>query len=384
MPSITIDYTPAIQQHAGIGRYADELVRALVALNTGDDWRLFYVDPQAHPLTPPLDALPRTVRRMSNKPWRLRVLLATYLRWSQDRTVGDRTIGTTEIFHATDHLLPRLSHTRSVFTLHDLTALTFPAAHTQLNRRFLQLMLPHFLRDADRIIADSVATQRDALHLYGLPPDRVRVVHLGVDPRFQPAMRAAQDQVRERFQVPDRFILSVGTLEPRKNLITLLEAYHALRGAGSEVSLVIAGGRGWHSEPFFERLRVLGLENTVHLLGRVPDESLPALYTLAEVFAFPSLYEGFGLPVLEAMACGAPVICSNASSLPEVAGEAALQIAPTDVRAWTEALARLTSDAALCARLRQRGLQQAALFTWENTARQTYAIYQEVYASHRL
>ena len=380
---VTIDYTPAIQQHAGIGRYADELTRALVALNTGDDWRLFYVDPQARAPTPPLDTLPRTALRQSNKPWRLRVLLSTYLRRGQDQTVGDRTIEPTEIFHATDHLLPRLSHTRSVFTLHDLTALTFPSAHTQLNRRFLQLMLPHFLRDADLVIADSSSTQYDALRLYHLPPERVRMVHLGVAARFQPVPPEIQNQVRARYHLPERFILAVGTLEPRKNLITLLEAYHALRAANSAVSLVIAGGRGWHSEPFFDKLRALGLEHSVQLPGRVPDEDLPALYSLAEVFAFPSLYEGFGLPVLEAMACGTPVVSSDTSSLPEVVGSAGLLLPPDDVFRWKEALARLTTDAALRAELRQRGLRQAAPFTWENTARQTYAVYQEAYALHR-
>jgi glycosyltransferase involved in cell wall biosynthesis len=378
MTRFTIDYTPAIQQHAGIGRYADQLTRALIALQPGADWRLFYVDPEQRTPGSPLDALPRTALHLPNKPWRLRVLLSTYLRREQDHTIG-----ATEVFHATDHLLPRLSHTRSVFTLHDLTALIFPATHTQLNRRFLQLMLPHFLRDADLVIADSASTQRDALRLYRLPPERVRVVHLGVDPRFQPAGPAVQAQVRARYRLPDRFILSVGTLEPRKNLMTLLEAYQALRAPCPDVQLVIAGGRGWHSDPFFNRLRALGLEDCVQLVGRVPDEDLPALYSLAEVFAFPSLYEGFGLPVLEAMACGAPVVCSNTSSLPEVAGEAAIQIAPTEVREWTQALERISHDAGLRASLRERGLKQATRFTWEATARQTYAIYQEVYAAHR-
>ena len=375
---VTIDYTPAIQQHAGIGRYADELARALIALYPRDEWRLFYVDPEQRVPSSPLDTLPRRALRQSSKPWRLRVLLSIYLQRSQDRTIGK-----TELFHATDHLLPRLSHTRSVFTLHDLTALTFPATHTQLNRRFLQWMLPYFLRDADLIIADSASTQRDALRLYNLPAERIRVVHLGVDRRFQPAASDTQAQTRARYHLPDRFILSVGTLEPRKNLITLLEACHALHADGSDVALVIAGGRGWHSEPFFERLRALGLEDAVQLLGRVPDEDLPALYTLAEVFAFPSLYEGFGLPVLEAMACGTPVVCSSTSSLPEVAGEAAIQIFPTAVREWTQALKQIGGNAAVRADLRERGIKQAARFTWENTARQTYAVYQEVHALHR-
>jgi glycosyltransferase involved in cell wall biosynthesis len=373
----TIDYTPAIQHHAGIGRYADQLIRALIALQPGDDWRLFYVDPENRVPAPPLDQLARTTLRTSNKPWRLRVLLSTYLRRGQDQTIGPA-----EIFHATDHLLPYLARTRSVFTLHDLTALKFPTTHTQLNRRFLQLMLPHFLRAAEVVIADSYCTQQDALQLYGLSAERVRVVHLGVDEHFKPASAVSTQTVQERYQLPDRFILAVSTIEPRKNLIVLLEACRELRQQNPQLQLVIAGKRGWHSEPFFERLQVLGLTEQVKLLGFVPDEDLPALYSLAVAFAFPSIYEGFGLPVLEAMACGTPVISSNASSLPEVAGEAAIQIAPTEVRDWMQALEQISNDAGLRASLRERGLKQVTRFTWEATARQTYAIYQEVYAAH--
>jgi len=375
---VTIDYTPAIQQHAGIGRYADELTRALIALQPGDDWHLFYVDPENRVPAPPLDKLARTTLRQSNKRWRLSVLLNT----CSQRAMDQRLHSHGGLFHATDHLLPPLAHTCSVFTLHDLTVLKFPTAHTQLNRRFLRLMLPHFLRTADVVIADSHCTKQDALQLYGLSTDHVRVVHLGVDEHFMPASAVSAQAVRKRYQLPGRFILVVSTIEPRKNLIVLLEAYQALRQQNPEIQLVIAGKRGWHSEPFFKRLQELGLTEQVKRLGYVPDEDLPALYSLAEVFAFPSLYEGFGLPVLEAMACGTPVVCSNTSSLPEVAGEAAIQIAPTDVREWTQALEQISRDAERRTDLRERGFRQAARFTWEATARQTYTIYQEVYGTH--
>jgi glycosyltransferase involved in cell wall biosynthesis len=379
MTRYTLDYTPAIQRHAGIGRYADELARALTALYPHDDWQLFYVDPQNRTPTPPLDRVARTTLRQSNKRWRLSVLLNTYCRRAMDQQIRAHN----GLFHATDHVLPPLAHTRSVFTLHDLTALRFPTTHTQLNRRFLQLMLPRFLQTSDVVIADSRCTKQDALQFYRLAADRVHIVHLGVNARFKPIEAVSARSVREFYQLPERFILAVGTIEPRKNLIVLLEAYRELRQHHSEVQLVIAGKRGWHSEPFFERLRALGLAEQVTLLGFVPDEDLPALYGLAEVFAFPSIYEGFGLPVLEAMACGTPVVCSNSSSLPEVAGEAGIQIAPDEVREWAQALERLSRDVGLRASLRERGLKQAARFTWEHTARQTYAIYQEVYAAHR-
>jgi glycosyltransferase involved in cell wall biosynthesis len=378
MIHLSLDYTPAIQQHAGIGRYADELTRALLALWPDEDWRLFYVDAQHRVPTPPLDRLPRQVVRRSNKTWRLSVMLASCFRHSQDAAI-DRA---SDLFHATDHVLPYLTRPRSIFTLHDLTPVLYPATHAQLNRRFMQLLLPHFLRAADIVIADSDCTRRDALRRYGIPEEQLRVVHLGVNAGFKPIDAATAQAVRERYQLPERFILSVGTIEPRKNLLVLLEAYHALRQQGADVQLVIAGKRGWRNEPFFERLQTLGLTDKVKLLGFLPDDDLPALYSLAAVFAFPSLYEGFGLPVLEAMACGTPVICSNASSLPEVAGEAAIQIVPTDVREWTQALKRVSQDAALRASLRERGVRQAARFTWETTARHTYAIYQEAHAAH--
>ena len=376
MTRITIDYTPAIQQHAGIGRYADELTHALLALDTDDEFRLFYVDPAGRTPAPPLDRLTRTTLQRSNKPWRLQLLLASYLHRSLDRLVDQGT----DVFHATDHVLPRLTHTRSVFTLHDLTVVKHPETHSALNRWFSQLMLPRFLRAADAIIAVSFSTQQDAATLYGIAADRMRVVHLGVRPRFKSIDPAVCAAARTRYRLPDRFILTVGTIEPRKNMTVLLESYRILKDQGTDLKLVIAGKPGWHYQPFFSRLRDLGLEHEVILPGFLPDEDLPAVYALAEVFAFPSLYEGFGLPALEAMACGTPVICSNTSSLPEVAGDAALLITPTDVRSWAQALAQVTRDRAFHAELRQRGLRQAARFTWEETARQTLAIYHETLA----
>jgi glycosyltransferase involved in cell wall biosynthesis len=224
----------------------------------------------------------------------------------------------------------------------------------------------------------SETTRRDVVTRYGIPPERVRVVYHGVNPRFKPVRLAASQQIKDKYQLPDQYILAVGTIEPRKNLVVLLEAYHVLRQHNPDLQLVIAGKRGWHSEPFFERLQTLGLTDQVKLLGFVPDEDLPALYNFAEAFAFPSIYEGFGLPVLEAMACGTPVVCSNTSSLPEVAGEAALLLAPTDTRGWSTALQQVLDNPALRADLRQRGLRQAAQFTWAETAQQTLALYRTV------
>jgi glycosyltransferase involved in cell wall biosynthesis len=186
--------------------------------------------------------------------------------------------------------------------------------------------------------------------------------------------------VRAKYHLPERFILFVGTIEPRKNLVTLLEAFAALRSGGRHpgLGLVIAGGKGWLYGEFFERLRTLGLEKTVILTGYVPEADLPALLNSAEVFAFPSSFEGFGLPPLEAMACGVPVVCSNATSLPEVVGEAGLLVPPDDAASWTEALGRLLDDAELRGELRARGLARARLYTWEAAAQKTLAVYEAV------
>ncbi len=375
---LTLDFTPAIQQHAGIGRYADELTRALLALDSGDEVRLFYTDPLGRVPSAPFDQLPRHVLRHANKPWRLKVLLSSFLRRPLDQLIDP----VADVFHATDHLLPPLRHARSVFTLYDLTFLKFPQVHLPLNRWYSRLMVPRGLRAANAVIAISECTKRDAVTIYHLPDEHVRVIHLGVEAGFKPTDPPMASAVRDRYHLPDRFILAVGTIEPRKNLITLLEAYHSLSEQFPDVKLVIAGKRGWRAAAFFNRLRELGLEDRVVLTGFVPDVDLPALYSLATVFAFPSIYEGFGLPVLEAMACGTPVMCSNTSSLPEIAGDAALLLPPDDVHGWAQALRQMLSDTSLQHNLRDRGLRQAARFTWENTARQTHAIYREVYAAH--
>ncbi|MGQ0603952.1 MAG: glycosyltransferase family 4 protein, partial [Anaerolineales bacterium] len=184
--------------------------------------------------------------------------------------------------------------------------------------------------------------------------------------------------VRRQYKLPARFILYVGTIEPRKNLNTLLEAYAVLRRSLPDVGLVIAGGKGWLYDDFFARLRALSLEPHVTLTGYVPEADLPALINCAEVFAYPSVFEGFGLPPLEAMACGVPVIASNASSLPDVVGEAGLLLAPKDVRAWVEALSGVLVNPALRDDLRARGLRRAQSFTWQAAAQKTLAVYQSL------
>lgn len=368
---VCVDLSPAVHRRAGIGRYARDLATALLAEGVGD-LVAFYNDASGR-LTPepPLDVLPRLTLRRATKPWRLTVALADALRRPQDALLPG-----VDLFHATDHLLPFLKGPRTVATLHDLAFLVDPTVHTRTNRWFLAAMVPRFLKRADAVIAVSECTARDARRLLGLDPARIAVVPSGVDARFRPPTGTEVAETRARLGLPDRYLLYVGTVEPRKNLPTLLRAYAALRRRGDSPRLVVAGRLGWLTDGFFKSLRELDLESDVIRLGYVADADLPALYGGAEAFAFPSRYEGFGFPVLEAMACGTPVVCSSASSLPEVAGDAALLHDPNDAAALADALARLVSDRELRAELRARGLTQAARFTWSRAARETRAVYE--------
>jgi glycosyltransferase involved in cell wall biosynthesis len=281
-----------------------------------------------------------------------------------------------DLFHATEHLLPRLRRIRSVFTLHDLIFRFDPGSHLPLNRIYLNTMMPRFLHAAEAVITVSECSKRDAVRFYGTPAEKIRVIPEGVEARFRPIADPQRDQVRHKHHLPDRFVLCVGTLEPRKNLPILFEAMASRRERGLEPwPLVIAGKAGWLYEPILRRIAELNLQNWIHLTGFFPDDDLPALYNAATLLAMPSRYEGFGLPVLEAMACGTPVVCSNTSSLPEVAGEAALLVPPDDVRAWMHAIARVWNDGPLRAQMRARGFAQAAHFTWERAARLTSDLY---------
>jgi len=367
---ICINASPAVHHIAGLGRYTQELMAALLDIDSENEYVAFYNRPSAALVDPPLDRLPHLTTNLDTKPWRMSALVAHFARISQDRMFPG-----IDLFHATDHLLPRLTRAKSVFTLHDLVFRFYPQTHKPLNRWFLTLMMPRFLKGADAVIAVSESTKRDAIRIYGIDEAKTTVIYEGVSPHFRRASPQAVAAVRQKYGLPDEFILSVGTIEPRKNLTSLVEAYHALRNERSPLGLVIVGKKGWLYSGFFTRMHELGLDNKVIFPGFVPDEDLPALYSAAALFVFPSLYEGFGLPVLEALACGAPVITSNASSLPEVAGEAALLVDPNSLEALVRAAREVLSKGRLREDLQAKGPRQAAKFNWQRAAQETLAVY---------
>jgi glycosyltransferase involved in cell wall biosynthesis len=372
---ITFDLSPAVHRHAGIGRYAHELLAALMRVDHANAYRVFHNQPApGERVDAPLDQLPRTVLPLTAKPWRMSVLFADFLRVPMDRWIPDA-----DLFHGTDHLLPPFRRARTVFTLHDLIFRFFPEYHLPLNRAFLALMMPRFLRRADAVIAVSECTKRDAVRLYHLPPEKITVVYEGVNP----ALRLESDpvriaQARARYAHGQPFILYLGTIEPRKNIAVLIDAVRALRARGLPHRLLIAGRKGWLYQPTLDHVARTGMSDAVDFLDYVPDAELPALFAACDAFVFPSLYEGFGLPPLEAMACGAPVVCSNTSSLPEVVGDAALLINPRDVGEIANAIERVITDSTLRDSLRAKGLAQSKKFSWERAAHETLAVYKSV------
>jgi glycosyltransferase involved in cell wall biosynthesis len=265
-----------------------------------------------------------------------------------------------------------------VLTVHDLIGMLFPHNLPLVSRFYWSWWLPRSIRWADRIIADSEHTRKDIIRLLGITGDRVEVIYPGVDAAFRPVSHPLLlESIRKKYTLPEQFILYLGTMEPRKGLDTLLAAFSLLE-PDTRRPLVIAGKKGWWTEGLFRQVQALGLEDWVHFTGYIQDQDLPGLLSQAEMLVYPSQYEGFGLPVLEAMACGTPVICSDVASLPEVAGGAAKLVRPGDAAGLSAAVAGLIQDPALRLDLRARGLEQARKFCWAETARQVVRVYQSL------
>jgi glycosyltransferase involved in cell wall biosynthesis len=267
---------------------------------------------------------------------------------------------------------------KRVVTLHDAIAFRYPQGYPWLNNFVHRRYVPWTLPNVDGVITDSEDARRDLGRYLQLPLEGVQVVPLGVDPRFRPLPVDEARAAVARLGVVGPYVLSVGAQQARKNVARLVEAFARVRRRFPSYRLVIAGPALWRHPGFGQQIEALGLREAVTVLGYVPDDALPALYGAAGLFAFPSLYEGFGLPVLEAMACGTPVVCANATSLPELAGDAAVLVDPTDTTALAGAMERVLGDPALQASLRARGQARAATFTWERTARETAAVYRRV------
>lgn len=274
------------------------------------------------------------------------------------------------------HTLPLIFPGKGVVTVHDLGYKLFPQAHKTTQRLYLDLTTRFSAWRSAIILADSGATAQDLTRFYGTPAHKIRVVYPGVD-RPQPE---DIQQAREKYSLPEDYFLFMGTLQPRKNIARITQAYARFRQTtGRDIGLVLAGGKGWLYDPQWAE----GMEG-VHLPGYIDEADKGAIYAGAAALVFPTLYEGFGFPVVEAMRCGTPVITSTTSSLPELAGEAALLVDPVDVGAIAGAMARIVTDSTLRDRLRTAGEIQASKFTWESAAAQTMAVLESAATGHQV
>lgn len=382
---IGIDYTSAARQRAGIGRYTRELVNALLMLDNHHRYAIFaatgrvprerwrnetrtLMEVAGNQLT--LRSIPLSDEWLVRGWHRLRLPLPVEL-----------VTGRVDVFYSPDFALPPTCRgVRTVLTVHDLSFMRHPNTFMPALRRYLEDVVPRSVARADAVLADSTHTRSDLVSLLGVSEEKVRVIKPGVDHRFRPRPRpttrggqctpsSPSARLRRRYHVADApYVLSVGTLQPRKNYVRLIQAFAQARtGRSEDLQLLIVGGPGWLYEGIIEEA---SQHDSVRLLGFVEDKDLLALYRGAALFAFPSIYEGFGLPVLEAMACGTPVVCSNTSSLPEIAGDAALLVNPLDVGSLSSAMKRVLEEAELRTQMIDRGLAQARRFTWAQAAQQ--------------
>lgn len=364
-----LDARTATNHFPGIGRYVAHLAHALDRLLTPDEEMTVLYRPNAparQPVCPhawqrttclPVNTSPFTPPQQWQIPSLLHHLRAT-------------------LYHSPYYLMPYRPQRPTILTVYDVIPLRYPYYVSWRARLLFRLMKRLAIRTADAIIAISHATARDMQTFFNVDPTRMHVIPLAADRHFRPLPPEKQAEARTRMGLPARYVLYVGSNKPHKNLTRLVRAWATLRPP--DTTLIIAGA--WlpaYPEPLQLAMH-LGLgEQQIRFLGPVDEHDLPALYASALAFVFPSLYEGFGLPVLEAMACGVPVACSNVSSLPEVAGEAALLFDPHDANAIAAALERLLHDTTLRETLAAQGLAQAARFSWEATAQQTVALYRQ-------
>ncbi len=363
----------ALAQRTGTENYALYLIRAMIAQGRAHRFRLYFNQRPASDLF------------VQSEQVEWRVIPFPRL-WTHARLAWDVWRDPPDVLFVPSHVLPLVHPRRCVATVHDLGYLHYPQMHTPAARWYLDWSTRFNARVARRIIADSQATRDDLIHFYHTPADKIVVAYpAGVEDYAPVVDPQTLDRIRERYHTGRDYFLYVGTLQPRKNLETLIRAFSRLVAQGSlptSVKLVLVGKRGWYYESLAELVRATALEERIVFTGYAPAKDLPALLSGAIAYVLPSWYEGFGLPVLEAMACQTPVICSNVSSLPEVAGDAALLFDPHSIEELAGMMRRLYKDEALRRELVRRGSGQVSRFSWRQCARQVLDALEAVETVH--
>lgn len=368
---IAIDLAVIHGLRTGVGNYAHNLVRALAKVDCSNEYTLFLNRANSEEFS-------------VGKPNFTEVLLPLPVRgllWTEHFYFGWAGFDRFDVVHVLMGTGSYLGGGRRVITIHDL-ALSLGLKTASFRHKFYWTrLLPFWARRAERLVAVSENTRTDIERVYGIPPERIRVIHEAADEAYRPLPRPALDEFRATRRLSADPIVYVGTVNTEKNMIRLLRAYQLLRKRhGIHNSLILVGKPCLGYSKVVAAVHDMGLDESVLFTGYVPDEELPFWFNLARVFVYPSVYEGFGLPVVEAMACGAPVVVSNTSSLPEVVGDAGVLFDPYDVEAMAAAILAVLTDDLLNQTLRHKSLEQARQFSWEETARKTIAVYEEVVA----
>jgi glycosyltransferase involved in cell wall biosynthesis len=357
-------------RRAGVSNYVEALLHGLGAIDRQNRYSVYTtrgLGARALGLPPNFRVRPSrlpTINPRVRIPWE-QLLAPALLR-----------LGRADVYHGVLNVMPLASPVPSVVTIHDLSPFLFPQTFRRVNRIYTRWAIRVACRRAARILAVSEFTKQEIVRWMRVPPERVVVTYNAADDRFAPPSAEELAIFRRQKGLPERFVLFLGTLEPRKNLPLLLDAY-AMVARSIDAPLLIAGSQGWLYEPVLAKAEQLGLGDRLRFVGYVDQADQHLWYAAATVFAFPSLYEGFGMPPLEAMASGTPVVVSSSSSLPEVVGDAGLVVSPSDPEELADALHRVVTDETLRAELRMRGLAQARRFSWRNTAERTLEVYRE-------
>jgi len=381
---IGFDVTSALTQGGGIGRYTRELIHALTAEAPNFAYKLFSARPPA--VLPVANSLP-IAAGIEHRPAPVdeRWLYRLWYRARVPLPIQTFT-GPIDLFHSPDFVLPPVSgRIPTILTVHDLSFMHYPETFPVKLVDYLSRVVPWSVGRASHILADSQSTQRDLQSIWRVPAERITVLYSGVNERFRPVTDAAVlDAACARYGLRRPFVLAVGTVQPRKNYELLVRAFRPVAEHHPH-TLVIAGGKGWLDEDLPIEIERQELSARVKMAGFVDDADLPAIYSAADLLTFPSLYEGFGLPLLEAMACGTPVISSDSSSLPEVARDgSAIMLSPHDQDAWSAAMLDLLADDATRQRLITAGHQRIGQFSWRAAARQLAVLYRELLSDNRI
>lgn len=358
-------------QNAGIGRYTENLVKNLLLIDKKNEYYLIHSNKKKYDFKgnyqeirlPFFDSIPK---KLTTGAFLFEKICSEYK---------------LDILHDLGQISPFFfkSKTKKILTIFDLSPILFPRFFTKLTNIYTKLF-PTILKNTDHIITVSENSKKDIIKIFDIPKEKITVTYLSVEDKFKPIRdKIYLELIRKKYSLPKRFILFVGTIEPRKNLTSLLSAFSDIKKNKLEIKLVIVGKMGWLQNDIFKKIKQLDIEQDVIFTGFVEEKDLPYFYNLAKLFVYPSLYEGFGFPVLEAMACGCPVITSPTSSLSEITGNAAILLNPTDTRNMTKVILNTVSNKKLRSKLIEYGLSHVKKFNWQNCAKNTLKVYNEIY-----